>query len=226
MSSPPRTAILCFWTLALVVPVSAAEDVDSLYGVVAFIPSPARRDAMRDAQIAWGRCGFSWRDIETAKGVFNWATTDEAVALANARGLHVYAGLGYTPAWASAGHRQQDVPTNPQDWYDFCFACVSRYKDSIHCWELWNEPNISGFWNGGRQSCIDIAVKVGADAIHAANPEARVLGPSVGLPVVSTVLRTARTLASTGRIGHRGVEEEDHEREMLLERGDSRGPLG
>jgi hypothetical protein len=110
--------------------------MDSPYGVVAFIPSPTRWDAMRDARITWGRCGFSWRDIETSKGVFNWATTDEAVAHANARGLEIYAGLGYTPAWASSNpaHRPQDPPTNPQDWYDFVFACVSRYKASIKHW--------------------------------------------------------------------------------------------
>jgi hypothetical protein len=179
MSNPCRITVLFFGTLWLVSPVSEAVDVDSPYGVVAFIPSPTRWDAMRDADIVWGRCGFSWRDIETAKGVFNWATTDEAVALANARGLQIYAGLGYTPGWASAGHGQEDPPTNPQDWYDFCFACVSRYKDSIHYWELWNEPNISGFWDGGLQGYIDIVVKYGADAIHAADPEARVLGPEI-----------------------------------------------
>jgi hypothetical protein len=174
-----RPTTLSFWTLMVVCPLSAAVETDSPYGVVAFIPSPTRWDAMRDADIVWGRCGFSWRDIETAKGVFNWATTDEAVALANARGLQIYAGLGYTPSWASAGGRQQDPPTNPQDWYDFCYACVSRYKDSVHHWELWNEPNISGFWAGTRTQFINNIVKVGADAIHAADPEAMVLGPEI-----------------------------------------------
>ncbi len=81
-----------------------AYDTDSPYGVVAFIPSPTRWDAMQDANIAWGRYDFSWRSVEApSKGVFNWAVTDDAVAEANARGLHIYAGLGYTPTWASAG---------------------------------------------------------------------------------------------------------------------------
>ncbi len=158
---------------------AAGFEVDSPYGVVAFIPSPTRWDAMRDAGIIWGRCGFSWRDIETSKGVFNWAVTDEAVAHANARGLRIYAGLGYTPAWASAGGRQQDPPTNPQDWYDFCFACVSRYKGSIKHWELWNEPNISGFWAGTRSQFINNIIKVGSDAIHAADPDGLVLAPEI-----------------------------------------------
>jgi hypothetical protein len=179
MSYFARMMILASWVVAFATSAWAAVDTDSPYGVVAFIPSPTRWDAMRDAQIAWGRCGFSWRDIETAKGVFNWATTDDAVAQANARGLHIYAGLGYTPSWASAGHGQEDPPTNPQDWYDFCFTCVARYKDSIHYWELWNEPNISGFWDGGLQNYIDIVLKIGSDAIHAADPEAMVVAPEI-----------------------------------------------
>lgn len=174
-----RPIVLLFVMAVHWIPTARAADVDSPYGVVAFIPSPTRWDAMRDADIVWGRCGFSWRDIETAKGVFNWGTTDEAVAQANARGLRIYAGLGYTPAWASTGHRQQDPPTNPQDWYDFVFACVSRYKDSIQYWELWNEPNISGFWAGTRTQFINNIVKLGADAIHAADPDGFVLAPEI-----------------------------------------------
>src|SRR5947207_2711959 len=68
-------------------------DTDSPYGVVAFIPDATRWNAIQNAGIGWARCGFSWRDIETSKGVFNWATTDDAVTQANARGIHIYAGL-------------------------------------------------------------------------------------------------------------------------------------
>ena len=126
--------------------------------MVAFIPSPTRFDAMQDANIAWGRYDFSWRSVEaTSKGAFNWAVQDYAVAEANARGLHIYAGLGYTPTWASAGGNPNNPPTNLQDWYDYVFATVSRYKDSIHYWEMWNEPNLTQFWNGTRAQYINLA---------------------------------------------------------------------
>src|SRR5437016_3474424 len=97
-SMPGCRAAALIWAAALLsVPViccAAGFDTDSPYGVVAFIPSPTRWDAMRDAGVTWNRCGFSWRDIETpTKGTFNWATTDDAVAQANARGLKIYAGL-------------------------------------------------------------------------------------------------------------------------------------
>src|SRR5689334_6479323 len=89
--------------MRLIVPVAAfaasaasaatpGSDITSPYGVVAFIPSAARFDAMKDADIAWGRYDFSWRGVEsTAKGSYNWANQDYAVTEANARGLHIYA---------------------------------------------------------------------------------------------------------------------------------------
>ena len=173
-------AALAAAVAATAAPARAASDINSPYGVVAFIPSPTRFDAMKDANIAWGRYDFSWREVETSKGVFNWAVQDYAVQEANARGLHIYAGLGYTPTWASSNslHRPQDRPTNNQDFYDYVYAAVSRYKDSIKYWEIWNEPNLTQFWNGTRQQYIDL-LKVAADAAHAADPDCFVLAPEI-----------------------------------------------
>lgn len=160
-------------------PTTRANDINSPYGVVAFIPSPTRFDAMEDADIAWGRYDFSWRSLEaTGKGVLNWGVQDYAVAEANARGLHIYAGLGYTPTWASIAGDANSRPTNNQDWYDYVYAAVSRYKGSIKYWEMWNEPNLTQFWNGTRAQFIDL-FKVGADAAHAADPDCMVLGPEI-----------------------------------------------
>src|SRR5262245_4429954 len=120
--SQKRALGIALWTL---IPASSAFAFDptSPYGVTAFIPSPNRWQAMQDAMIVWNRCQFSWRDVETSQNVFNWAQTDQMVAEANARGLQIYAGLGYTPAWASSSsypqHRSQDPPANPADWADY-----------------------------------------------------------------------------------------------------------
>jgi hypothetical protein len=166
-------------TIAWAEPPTRANDINSPYGVVAFIPSPTRFDGMKDANIAWGRCDFSWRNVEaTSKGTYNWEVQDYAVAEANARGLHIYAGLGYTPSWASIAGDANSRPTNNQDWYDYVYATVSRYKDSIKYWEMWNEPNLTQFWDGTRAQFIEL-FKVGADAAHAADPDCMVLGPEI-----------------------------------------------
>jgi len=44
---------------------------------------------------------------------------------------------------------------------------------------MWNEPNLSQFWSGSRTQYIDLILKNGADAVHAAAPEAKVCGPEL-----------------------------------------------
>ncbi|MBO0882355.1 MAG: cellulase family glycosylhydrolase, partial [Mycobacterium sp.] len=35
-----------------------------------------------------------------------------------------------------------------REWADYVAKVVSRYKDDIHYWEVWNEPDLAEFWNG------------------------------------------------------------------------------
>lgn len=37
-------------------------------------------------------------------------------------------------------------PNNP--WARFVATSVARYKDRVHVWEIWNEPDFSAFWSG------------------------------------------------------------------------------
>ena len=36
-----------------------------------------------------------------------------------------------------------------QDWYDFVFATVDRYKDDVFLWGVWNEPNLDTYLKNG-----------------------------------------------------------------------------
>jgi hypothetical protein len=83
------------------------------------------------------------------------------------------------PAWATDGLPYSGIPRNVADWTDFCTRSVQRYKTSIRAWGFWNEPNLSGSWSGTRQQFIDIILKPGADAVHAANPDTIVAGPDL-----------------------------------------------
>jgi hypothetical protein len=63
-------------------------------------------------------------------------------------------------------------PNNP--WARFVAAAVARYKDRVHYWEVWNEPDFSFFWNG---SVADYArlLKVAYLAARSVDPSARIL---------------------------------------------------
>ena len=80
--------------------------------------------------------------------------------------------LAYAPAWANGGNPYRYPPLNYQDWYDFVFATVSRYRDDIHLWGVWNEPNLDQYLQGSDLRVYRSLVITARAAIRAADPRA------------------------------------------------------
>ncbi|HVT61019.1 MAG TPA: NBR1-Ig-like domain-containing protein [Thermoanaerobaculia bacterium] len=140
-------------------------------------------DRVQEAGIGWVHVGMLWPWVESSPGMFDWSLYDAITAAAQARGVEVLATILYTPGWANTGPAQTGVlQTGVPDtaaWTDFCRRAAARYKGSIKYWGIWNEPNLSEFWQGSRHQYIDLLLKPGADAIHAGNPAAQVGGPAL-----------------------------------------------
>lgn len=155
----------------------------SRYGINAHAPQGADLapllDEVRACGIGWIRIDFVWAWVEPAQDSFNWSIYDAIVAAADARGLHIFATISHTPGWATSGTEGPGVPNSAADYYDVCFRAVQRYYPSIRYWGMWNEPNLSQFWSGTRAQYIDVILKKGADAVHAAAAEAKVCGPEL-----------------------------------------------
>jgi hypothetical protein len=126
------------------------------------------------------RLPFGWDLIEpSCKGCFDWTATDAWRDQTRRTHRTIFASLGYTPRWANGGRGFSYPPLNDQDWYDFVYAVVSRYKDDIVLWGVWNEPNLDAFFHGADLVAYQRLVTTATMAIRAANPAARVLGPEV-----------------------------------------------
>ncbi len=151
----------------------------SPYGVNAHIPSPLLLDAIAASGARWVRIDFAWSLVEPERGRFAWETYDTVAEQALARGLRLYATISDTPAWATDGPAGTGVPRDGADFSDLCTRAAERYRGRIDYWGMWNEPNDRRFWAGGRDEYIDTILKPGAQAIHAANPAARVCGPEL-----------------------------------------------
>jgi hypothetical protein len=106
--------------------------------------------------------GVSWRDIETAPGVYDFSRLDAQVARANAAGAEVTLVLGLTPNfYASSGVGTEagktSMPTNVSAWTNYVRAVVSRYGATsaaprrIAAYQVWNEANVTGYWTGTPQ---------------------------------------------------------------------------
>jgi polysaccharide biosynthesis protein PslG len=150
------------------------------YGINAHLPSSALLDWVTAAGLAWIRVDFNWVTMEPARGVYDWSLTDIVVTEAWARGLNIYATLAYSPPWANGGQAPNTPPLNSDDWYNFVYETVSRYREQVQHWGMWNEPNFKEFWSGSLTQYLQMILEVGARAVRDAQG-GLVLGPELGM---------------------------------------------
>jgi len=55
---------------------------------------------------------------------------------------------------------------------------VGHFKDRVHVWEVWNEPNVAVFWRGSKEQYADL-LRVTYDTIKRVDPSATVVGPAI-----------------------------------------------
>jgi hypothetical protein len=147
---------------------------NSPFGInTAFRPGTPDLDArlrlMQEAGIKWGRQDFNWRQIEREPGVYDWKAYDELVDQCRAHGLLLFGVFAYGPSFHD--------PLTPEGVAAYCAfarAAAQRYRGKIDYWQIWNEPN-GGFWKGTPQQYARLLAAAG-QAIHAAHPDAKVLG--------------------------------------------------
>lgn len=146
----------------------------------------------RDMGFGWVKQKFPWRDIEFAKGEFNWYRPDEIVTAVNNAGLKLLVRLDSHPLWTVQPYLPDDQitanqpPVNYQDFGDFCYALASRYKGRIHAYQVWNEPNLSREWGEKTPNPAEYTelLRVCYEGIKRGDPDAIVI--SAGLAPTGT----------------------------------------
>jgi hypothetical protein len=122
----------------------------------------------------------------------SFAATDQIVALAAGRGMSVLPIVMNAPAWA-AGPRSGFGVAQPRDdrlYGQYLTTLVGRYgprgsfwrqhpglsRRPIRIWEIWNEPDIVGFWptQPFARSYVDL-LRAAHSAIRHADPGSRVV---------------------------------------------------
>ncbi|MGB9144758.1 MAG: glycosyl hydrolase [Acidobacteriaceae bacterium] len=153
--------------------------------------------ALEQSGVGWTRTYIQWGWIERKPGVYDWRTVDADIdreaGMAHLDVLAVI--MGPTPCWSleypeKNCTRPRHTLPKKEDWTKFVSTVVSRYKDRVHYWEIWNEPNHAQFidvpeldqrLNGYREQILI----PGAEAVHAADPSAKVVAPALGASLLS-----------------------------------------
>jgi hypothetical protein len=116
--------------------------------------APAALSLASQARLGWVRVGLYWQEIEPVPGQDTFDAYDALLAQARANDLNVLAILAYSAQWCTTA--PTDPTWNPTHyppldlsmWRGYVAAVVERYKDRIHHWEVWNEPDLPQFWSG------------------------------------------------------------------------------
>ncbi len=99
----------------------------------------------------WATEFFPWLYIQPSdRNRFDWSHTDLVVNAAAANGITLIARLDGVPEWARpANTTWKYIDPDYYDAYaDFVYAFVQRYKDCVHYFVIWNEPNTAAEWGG------------------------------------------------------------------------------
>jgi hypothetical protein len=153
--------------------------------------------------------GVSWRDIETADGVYDFRTLDAQVAAARAHHAKVLLVLGQTPRfhsshprrWGFHGYGAASMPAKAS-WIDYVYTVVRRYRGQHLDYQVWNEANVAGFWNGTPRQMARLT-RWTARVVANNDPRAKVVAPALAVRLTGQ-RRWLRTFYGT-RVGRRPV---------------------
>lgn len=128
--------------------------------------------------------GVAWGQVNQAKGKYWWNGLDASIGNANQQGAQILYVLGGTPTWSATNKKQGTYPNKgaasmPKmaDWKAWVKAVVQRYGASIESYQIWNEANLSTFWQGTPKQMAQLT-KEAYKIIKAGDPTAKVVAAS------------------------------------------------
>src|SRR5471032_1186238 len=107
-------------------------------------------DRLKALGLEWVRLDLHWDQLEPVEGQYQVATLDQLVGNLQANQLKsVFYLVGSAPfattAPAGAPYQDQYSPKDPNVFANRMALLSQRYP-SVNAWQVWNEPNLLGFW--------------------------------------------------------------------------------
>jgi hypothetical protein len=139
-------------------------------GICIHIPPRDVIDACVDLGVKWVRVDNNWLENQPTPAAPAFISAlDDAVSYAVASGLKVYMTVAYTPGWASSGSSDaaanNDVPV-PGTYAPFLRQTVAHFRPmGVTHYGLWNEVNLTQFWEGSAAQYVDLVAAPGIAAV-------------------------------------------------------------
>jgi hypothetical protein len=144
--------------------------------------------------VKWARCQTGWARTETKKGVYDFAWLDEVVDSLRKLSITPWFNFGYgnklyspdAPDEAAVGWAPVFSDEQKAAWVKFTGAIAERFKDRVKHWEIWNESNITAFWQPGKPNPAAYVelLKLTVPEIRRRIPDAVIVGGAyAGIPL-------------------------------------------
>ncbi len=133
------------------------------------------------------RVDMWWHVIEPERGVWDWELTDQVVASMVEREIEPYPILCYHSAW-SENSTSPATPDERTAFANYAGNIAKRYADDLYYYEVWNEPNISPFWNPAPNAKdYALLLKSTYEAVKEADPDSMVVAMCTAGPDYSFI---------------------------------------
>jgi hypothetical protein len=191
----------CFWDVGGLFPTGTIEEAHAMF------------DNLDDLRVKHIRYAVYWSLTERSPGVFDWSRHDDLIDFLTGKGLTVvinfhgghddYDGIGGIEASPYPGH-----PTVGyyDAWLSFVEKTVTRYRDRVSHYEIWNEPDlidggVGVFWKPVPNAIHFSGLASGtADKIKSLQPSATVI--SGGVTVFNGYRAFLKGCFDNGMLGH------------------------
>ena len=128
--------------------------------------------------------GVAWGQVEQKKGQYWWNGLDAAISNANNQRVSTLYVLGGTPTWAATNKNQGKYPNkgaasmpSMSAWKSWVNAVTQRYGASIDAYQIWNEANLSDFFQGTPKQMAQLT-REAAKIIQRNDPSATIVAAS------------------------------------------------
>ncbi|MEM1011368.1 MAG: hypothetical protein AAGI46_04000 [Planctomycetota bacterium] len=139
------------------------------------------------------RMGGNWSHREPQPGVWKWDSIDEQIDWCEQHGLIPHYLTAYGNRWAvREPYRTRfegknwpllSSPPEMEPWLNWVRTLAERYDGRLTRFEIWNEPDLEGFWRGTTDEYIDLLRQTHA-TLKSVNPDIEVMtgGFATALP--------------------------------------------
>ena len=151
------------------------------------------------------RMQAGWAKTEKVKGQYDWAWLDHIVNDATSRGLKPWLQTSYGNTLYPGGggaNLGAGLPTSKEAleaYARWVTAMVTRYKDKVKDWEVWNEPNFGDNTINTPEMTAEFNIRT-AEIIKKIQPDAKISGLALGHIGIEFADRFFSYLAQKGKM--------------------------